>query len=130
MQWLIDLVIEAIGIPPVYIDRGDPAVSDWQRPFLEEIDTWIELDVSGIVPAEASAILFASKINANEVVATFEMRKMGNVNDAANSTNANSVVMLPSYEDLVVATSDSGSIEYKASFAIVTMDLTVKGWWL
>ncbi len=130
MQWLIDMVIEAIGVPPVFVDRGDPAISDWQMPFLDNDSSWHDLDVSGVVPAEASAILFGVKLVGATVVDMIELRKSGNSNDKANNICANSVALLPAYEDLVVATSDNGEVEYKITLDTISVDLTVKGWWL
>ena len=58
MQWLIDIVIEAIGIPPVFINRGDIATQDFSFADFDQDGLQHDLDLSGIVPSNASAVSF------------------------------------------------------------------------
>lgn len=56
MQWLIDLVIKAIGVPPCYVNRGDATGTDFTMADLT-MDWGVHyLDLSGIIPEGATAV--------------------------------------------------------------------------
>ena len=61
MQWLIDIIAEKvkneIGIPPVFVDRGD--VPFWDIDDFSTLfdNAWHTIDLSLIVPEGTSAIL-------------------------------------------------------------------------
>lgn len=134
MQWLINLVAESviakIGIPPVFVDRGDVAEEDWNQDDLTLDVGWHDLDVSGIVPENASAILFGGSIRDGAANSFVFLRKHGHTgmdNVSALMTQVADVVM---QQDAIVKTTDTGKIEYITSVDIEIIKLTVRGWWL
>jgi len=67
MQWLIDLIIEAIGIPPCYIDRGD-FLGDFEAIDAKlNAGTFQTVDFSSVVPAGAKAVVI--RLRAQNTVA-------------------------------------------------------------
>lgn len=131
MQWLIDLIIDAIGIPPVSIDRGDPPVCDFSWPGLLDDGLWHELDLSGIVPAGASLVglyTFSSNAYASKHCA---FRTPGNVNTENISMTNTQVSGVPQTLDVFVNVDANRKIEYKLDVGGWTgFVVTVKNWWL
>jgi len=67
MQWLIDLVIEAIGVPPCYVNRPD-FVGEWLNPGDDfNTNNVFAVDFSPVVPAGAKAVIF--RLRAENTVA-------------------------------------------------------------
>ncbi len=131
MQWLIDLVIEAIGIPPVYIDRGDPAAADFTKITLTADGAYHELDLSGIVPAGASAVHLAMQLIHGAIGVSLRLREIGNVNETNSATLFVQVAFSAIYHDPFIKIGVDRKIEYKLSnVAWTTVDLTVRGWLL
>lgn len=130
MQWLIDLIIEAIGIPPVFIDRGDPAAADWSQATLTLDGTWNDLDLSALVPANASAVMLNCFIADNLVGKSIGFRKSGNANVWNTSAVYTQVAGILNQQDIIVPASANQKIEYLGDAGIDTILLTVRGWWL
>ncbi|GAI35317.1 unnamed protein product, partial [marine sediment metagenome] len=75
MQWLIDLIIETIGVPPCYIDRGSFFGPDFTQVSLPARAVWTELDLSGIITDEdAQACCFRAKGTWNGVGTILRLR--------------------------------------------------------
>lgn len=131
MQWLIDLVIEAIGIPPVYVDRGDYQTYDFKTTDFTQDTAWHELDLSAIVPAGASAVKFHLKTR-NTTVATFmRFRKHGHTGDEYRCTNRTQVSNIAFGFYLVVGVDSDRKIDYYVKTPNFTaIHITVQGWWL
>jgi len=131
MQWLVDLVIEAIGIPPVFIDRGDPAVADFAVGDLTADGAWHNLDLSGIVPANASAVLLHAGIRDNLIGQNTYIRRKGNVNWENSCRMITQVANLAISQDIVCPIGSNGLLEYNLSATVWTsIGIRVKGWWL
>lgn len=131
MQWLVDLIIEAIGIPPVFIDRGDPAAIDYTTGDFTKDNTWRDLDLSGIIPENAQGVVLNLRMNITVVNKFFALREKGNVN-ANNIARAYSQAANITYAaDLICPLPTSRILEYIIAPGVWTiLDLTVKGWWL
>lgn len=131
MQWLIDLVIEAIGIPPVFIDRGDPAVPDFPVGSFIIDNAWHDLDLSGIVPATASAVLLAIEIASINAASQVILRKKGNINHINISQILTQVGGFLISGDFVCPIGSDGLLEYQIPpNPWIFLNVTVKGWWL
>lgn len=130
MQWLIDLVIEAIGIPPTFIDRGDPAAPDFDATDLTKDAAWHELDLSAIVPEGATAVTLAILTHAAAVQNQLYFRRAGNT-DAVNIAAVTTVIVgLLQTNDFVVAVDEDRKIEYSlTALNWNIIFITVKGWW-
>jgi len=131
MQWLVDLIIEAIGIPPTFIDRGDPAAWDYAAGDFTKDGNWHELDVSAIVPAGATAVLLKYEFQGVAVDTTFEFRKDGNAN-AYNTAKIRAVIAgVVHYCDCVCPISTDRKLEYRQTGnPIININVVIKGWWL
>lgn len=130
MQWLIDLIIEAIGIPPVYIDRGDPADWDWELGDFVADGTWRDLDLSAIVPANAKGVIFFAAVRNAAIGKNFQLRKKGNVNERVVALARTQVGAQFVYEDLTTACDDDRIIQYNATAGVwQNLFLVVKAWW-
>ncbi|MBA7611857.1 hypothetical protein ES703_19088 [subsurface metagenome] len=134
MQWLINLVAErviaTIGIPPTYIDRGDVEFADWNRDDLTIDGAWHELDVSAIVPANASAILFNMWMEDGVVHQFAGLRKSGRVYawmEWGGWTQVGGAVV---QQGIIVPTSPNGKVEYLVHTGMDWIFFTVRGWWL
>lgn len=135
MQWLIDIiaarVIDTIGIPPVYIDRGDPAAWDFMHTDLIVDAQWHELDLSAIIPPNPKAVLLTVSWLTEETHAFVKFRKPGNVNEKAMTLITTQVARIAITYDTVVSLSDDQKIEYNIDVTPGTvLAVTVKGWWL
>lgn len=131
MQWLADLIIEKIGIPPTFIDRGDPAVEDFVFGDFTLDDGWHELDLSGIVPAGATAVLLFTHARADATAKVFRWRKHGNVNAIASPALRTVVANLYHYCNNVVAVDADRKIDYMGTFATFDdLRTAILGWWL
>jgi hypothetical protein len=131
VQWLIDLVIAAIGIPPVFIDRGDPNVVDFAVGDFTKDGGWHDLDLSGIIPSNASCVGFFLNLKANAVGKLVRVRTKGNIWIGNISMAQTEVANLSILNDCFCPVGSDGLLEYQASAAGITdLTLTVKGWWL
>lgn len=134
MQWLIDLVAEKviaeIGIPPVYIDRGDPVDFDWNHTTLILDNNWHTLDLSGIVDPNAKAVLIRGFMESSVALRTIIFRRHGITNEPLQSIMSTQVANLPNYLQKVVALSTDLKIEYKARTGPWNFFfLVISGWW-
>lgn len=138
MQWLIDIVkgwvLAQDYLTYSYIDRGDPAVSDYAIGDFTKDGTWHELDLSAIVPENAQAINATIAIRADSVAASFMLRRPGNVNSEAVSRITTQVANGINIADLVYAVDADRKIDYQLTPDFIatwnTIDFTIKGWWL
>jgi len=135
MQWLIDLIAEkviaTIGIPPTYIDRGDPAIFDFLKTDLTQDGAWHELDLSAIVPAGAVAVNVHLTIEHVDVHRAAFLRKHGNANNFGIVGQRTQVSNKTIEKDGCVAISSDRKIDYffeAPAWLIITM--TITGWWL
>lgn len=131
MQWLIDLIIEAIGVPPCYIDRGTFLPNDFTQADLIQDGTWRELDFSGIVPAGATCMnLHFSALDA-AVGRILYTRPAGDTTSIGTCTFRNQVANVAVGGFIPMGISTDRKIEYKCiapGYAIIT--IKIRGWWL
>lgn len=131
MQWLIDLIIESIGVPPCYIDRGDEAIDDFRAIDFTRDGFWHTLDLSGIIPTNATAVSLTVLIASGIIndIATFAPRitsGLGNFN-----TIVSQVANLSINKDLTISIGPNRTIAYKIPPGVwQVVNLSVKGWWL
>lgn len=113
-----------------YHDRGDPANHDFTNAWTED-NTWQDVDLSGIVPAGAKAVHFVCHAADNTVGALVSFKKKGNsANDKALAYLRIQVAGVFNTCDLTVACDTNRFIQFRASEAIDTCIVTIKGWWM
>lgn len=135
MQWLIDLIAEKviaqIGIPPVYIHRGDPTAWDYLvGAFIRDLQ-WHPLDLSHIVPTGASAVnlrcfSFTSIVNPIIMFARHTITHGYNLHH-----HQTPIAQLGSNSTFTIGIDPDRLIQYAiADTGIIALDLIVCGWWL
>lgn len=135
MQWLIDViaarVIETIGIPPVFIDRGDVRFPDWVEADFTHDNAWRDFDLSGIVPVDAKCVLIRVWASSFWITSFFDLRKKGHVWNQ-NSSVAQMQVSGQTYcKDMPCAMGPNSMIQYRSnSPGWNFLNTTVRGWWL
>lgn len=131
MQWLVDLIIAAIGIPPCYVSRGDYTTFDYNQFDLDDDGNWHELDLSGIIPAGATAVKLHCKLRGDTIEGKLRLRPGGYVAGEVRCTLRIQVVNITVGAFITVGLSTDRKIEFEytgADFGPRT--ITVQGWWL
>ena len=119
-----------------FIDRGDPATSDYEVGDLTTDGNWNDLDLgsggAGIVPVNAVAVLLFIKVQDADAAGSFVLfRKNGNSNDQAISGIRTQVANIGNDNTVTVACDSNGIIEYIAeNVTWDTIRITVLGWFL
>ncbi len=131
MEWLIDLIIEAIGVPPCFIDRGDPATYDWTVGDFTADGAWHDLDCSAIVPAGATAVVLTVNGLAVTVARSLKLRRKGNVNEI-NIAHLNvQAAVISNAEEYIVPLDSNRFLEYKITIGgFLALNASVVGWFL
>ena len=131
MQWLIDLVIAAIGIPPCYIDRGQTSGPDFTEATLTIDNAWHELDLSGIVPDGASAVVLRCGFHSDIVNWVFRLRKHGTTMTQVTSVGTQQVAGIKMAHTPTIGISTDRKIDYRfVAAANLALTITVRGWFL
>lgn len=130
MQWLIDLVIEAIGVPPCFYDRGDPPGFDYGTGTITQDGFWHTIDLSAIVGVGAVAVLLRVRLSDNLTNQLILLRKDGNTNEANAGSVRTQVANINNDGDVIIPLSSDYKIQYKTSSTVFTsINFVVKGWW-
>lgn len=134
-QWVNDAVADADvqttlnqtvdGVD--FVDRGDPSSADWTETDITQDGTWYELDLSSIVPSDATWVLLrvTHTGTANQDVS---FRKDGNTNEI-NISRVSSDGASSLHQDCFVAVVNQ-TIEYRIHASIGTLGITVGGWFV
>lgn len=131
MQWLIDLIIEAIGIPPVYITRPDPIANDFLTGDFTQDGNWHDLDFSPIVPVGASAVNIQLRVSNTNVIQTIDMRPKGSTTTMGLTVIQNQVANQYETAVVVVSVDADRKLQYKVpGNPFSTITLKTRGWWL
>lgn len=114
-----------------FVDRGDPANPDFQGVQLVADGFWHELDLSALIPTNASAVQFYGFGIHATLSKFFQIREVGNVNVYNIDGFYTVVAFLPVCGGLIAKVDSNQKIEYRLSTpAWLAKELTVKGWWL
>ena len=116
-----------------FVDRGNATNEDFEEGVLTTNGTWIELDLSAIVPSGAKAVLIYNRILDGSTNQIFGMKTAGNASNFNVSNLTTNVANLNMEGDKIIPmpSDDSRKIEYRGSNTVFTaIDITVKGWWI
>lgn len=131
MQWLIDLIIDAIGVPPCYVDRGDPAAYDYYVGDFTKDGAWHDLDLSAIVPAGAVSVCILIYLKSLSSGRWFRLRQKGKVNEFNICSRITPIAATAYITDGVVTLDANRVIQYKIQNTTWNnIRLCIKGWWL
>ncbi|MBA7655344.1 hypothetical protein ES703_63248 [subsurface metagenome] len=131
MQWLVKLVLEAIGVPPVFINRGDSEFLDFGMMDFDQSPGWKNLDCSGIVPSNASAIAFWFDGFSPTVESTVSFFVGGHAHIPNSCVLIAQVANILNNGDFVLPIGPDGIVQY--GFATNDWEfigMFIKGWWL
>jgi len=120
-----------IGDAMIYSDRGDPSVFDFTLTDFTTDDTWRDLDLSSIIPANTKAVIVHICISAPNPNYCMQFRKKGNVNEINIGATRQPVKDIQTPEDLILAVDENRFIQYKGSpLAFDIINFVVKGWFI
>ncbi len=112
-------------------DRGDPSAWDFQLANLTTNGTWIDLDLSSIIPVNTKAVLLHVSIADDAAGNYIEFRKNGNTNGVSRAMLFTQVSNIYTSGDLIVFCDNNRKIEYLATNTTFTgIYITVKGWFI
>jgi hypothetical protein len=114
-----------------YVDRGDPSSVDFTLSSFTTDGDWHDLNLSSIVPANASFVKAAILINDGGVANNIRFRKKGNINNRVSPVITIQVASISMTVDFTVPCDSDRVIEYLASSTTWTnIKLTVQGWFI
>jgi len=120
--------VDALG----FVDRGDPATSDWVVGDLTADGNFYDLDCSGVVPAGAKSIIFRIMIKDNVTESYIQMRKKGNSNTIVAPTVRAQAAGLMNDGFVIIACDVNRTVEYRAlgDGALTTLSIIILGWFI
>lgn len=134
MKWLVDLVIAAIGIPPVYYERTPCGAYDWLETDFVKDNNYHTLDLSGIVPEGTSCVSLHCKGKAASIGAAklFRVSRDGSPQHGASCRLRPQVANVEIAMLFTCGVTTDRTIRYMRPETSDFTDLvmTVKGWWL
>jgi len=109
-------------------DRGDPAAFDVTQATMTMNNTWQNLDLSAVVPADAAWILLRVQISDPTVSDNLYFRKDGNANAIGTPGLVQQVANVINEAEILVPCSAARIIEYKANAVFTVINIVVLGW--
>lgn len=135
MQWLIDIVQEWIVaegyIKTSFVNRGDAGAPDFVVANFTRDGAWHDLDLSGIIPAGATAAAAALFIRANVTANTIRFTPSDFAGDDNRTNIITQAAGVSIEQDITLVLNSDRKVRYKATAGNWTaIQLTIKGWWL
>lgn len=134
MQWLINIIQEWIiaqgYLTAGYVHRGDPGAFDFVAVNFTKDNAWHDLDLSGIVPANARCANLYLVIRATAIHKQIQFRSKDVTAEINKSTNWTQVANIRIGYPTSVAVDSDRVIQYKvfdATFNLI--NFVVSGWW-
>ena len=113
-----------------YVDRGDPAVVDYDQTKLTIDDAWHDLDLSGIITDDDAVLVHILAIIKDDVTGSvLNMRKNGNTNALNISAVRTQAVNVYMDNEFSVSLDDNLVIEYNITTGMDEVLLIIRGWW-
>lgn len=111
-----------------YVDRGDPSAYDFTQADLTLDAAWYDLDLSSIIPSNATAVILRILITDDGVESYIRFRKNGNSNTIAPMVVRTQVANVAIESTLIIPCDTSQVIEYSASSGCNSIVIVVQGW--
>jgi hypothetical protein len=113
-----------------FVDRGDPSDYDFDKTDLTGDDSWYDLDLSEIIPANAKAVVLTVRLKHGDSQNYILIRKNGN-SEAINIFSLFTVANVTMTGCPITALDSNRKIEYRLSAADFTsIFITVTGWFM
>lgn len=130
MQWLIDLVIAAIGIPPCYVDRGIHDGSDYTLADFVVDGGWHDIDMSEYIGEGATCVNFHLVGNSNVITDVFYFRRKSHTMTFGSCTVRPQIAGHHFGERRPVGCDANRIFSYRFLGAgWVSLKFNIKGWW-
>lgn len=114
---------------PGLVNRGDPAIIDFDAGDFTIDSAWHTLDLSAIIPVATNAVLMRCRVRCDSSNRGIYFRTDGNVNTINRSQCQVVSANDDYYYDIVVPTAGLQTIEYLSNIAAFpVIELTVKAW--
>ena len=114
-----------------YVDRGDPSSVDFAVGDLTTDGTVHDLDLSSIVPVNASSVLLHVIVKDGTVGNRIRFRKNGNSNMINIGVVRTQAANIDINQDVIIALDANRVIEYDATNTVfTTLEIIVKGWFI
>lgn len=131
MQWLVDLVIAAIGVPPCYVHRPEVFGYDWVKGDLTLDGSFYTLDASAIVPENATGILLKVEIRATAAEKWMFFRKNGFTNWFSTNNVNTQVANIYRDDEAIIGIDSDRKFQYAlADNTFNVVNLTILGWFM
>lgn len=118
------------GVYSMFTDRGDPGQYDFTLTDFAMDNAWHDLDLSGIIPSIARAILVDVDITFVGQGIALKFRKNGNTQDFNHQSIDSFLANVERHKQLILIPDANGVIEYNGVLAIwAGCGFTVCGWW-
>jgi len=118
-----------LTVSGTYVHRGDPSGKD-KTDFIAN-GTWIDWDLSAIVPAGATAVLMHVAILDDAAGNAFEFRRNGSTDVYAKARTNTQVANIPMTQSLIVPCDTNRIVEYTATNTTwAALEATIVGWWI
>lgn len=128
MQWLIDLVIEYLHIHGLAVYRGNIAAVDFAIGDFTLDGAWHTLDLSSIVPANATVVHLLVSFKSSVTNDSFWIGRApqaGNPNRSIVRTAGAFITVSP---DITCYPDANRHLEYTGSVSTTVLNMVVKGW--
>lgn len=114
-----------------FVDRGDPAVTDWSITTLTADGSWHDLDCSSIVPAGTKGIMLRVVVSATASGKIMHIRKNGNINFTNALAGITQVANVSASHNGIVPCDGNRTLEYLISPGTWgTLGITILGWFI
>jgi hypothetical protein len=114
-----------------YVDRGDPSSTDKEVGDFTTDGTWVDLDLSAIVPTGATRVKFRITIQDGSVNQVMQFRENGNSNAINRDEIRTQVADLDISDTFTIDLDANRIIEYKGTNTTFTkIALVVRGWYI
>lgn len=128
-------VVRVVPAGDAYVDRGDPAVYDFDITDFPATGVWTDLDLSSIVPEGLNAVNLMVRVTLNGagVVPAVKFRRKGDLQDAPNNLSlymGAGLVGVAYVAEGLIGISTARKVQYYRPVLPggSTMDVVVKGW--
>jgi hypothetical protein len=114
----------------IFVDRGDPAVVDYDQTTLTSDGNYHDLDLSGVVPVGAKAVMLAIWYKHTIPGSYMRFRQNGNsyaVNCVDVTAQVNGIYFST---ELIIQCDANRVIEYVSSSSPVGINVVVMGWFI
>ena len=114
-----------------FVDRGDSVGVDFSVGDLTIDDAWHDLDLSGVIPVNAKAVILRVECNAPAVGERAKFRTKGHSREDNVSIIRTQVAGIGISYDLFIVPDINGVIEYRIStIAYTVFEIVVGGWFV